>query len=298
MPLKAGEPRLEARGLDWVGRFTCMAGPCEVWLEGGARDPAARAIARAAAEAFRIEAKYSRFDSASELCRLQVCAEVPHAVDAETARLMDFAGSLWELSDGAFDITSGVLRHAWSFAPGARPPSPDTVQELLARMGWSRVTWANPTLHLPRGTELDLGGLGKEYAVDRCLALLAEWPGGVLVNLGGDLAARRRRDDRPWRVGMDGGRETQRYDLYQGAIATSGDTHRYVKADGVRYGHILDARTGWPPPQAPASVTVLGASCVEAGMLATLAVLQGAGAERFLDQVGAAGRVTRRGAGV
>ena len=68
--------------------------------------------------------------------------------------------------------------------------------------------------------------------------------------------------------------------------ATSGDTHRFVERDGVRYGHILDVRTGWPVRSAPRSVTVAAATCVEAGMLATLAMLKGAGAEQFLAEQG------------
>jgi thiamine biosynthesis lipoprotein len=82
-------------------------------------------------------------------------------------------------------------------------------------------------------------------------------------------------------------------ELSQGALATSGDTHRFLLCDGVRYSHIMDVRTGWPVPHAPSSVTVAAGSCIEAGMLATLAMLQGAGAEAFLDQQGTRYRCLR-----
>ena len=72
-------------------------------------------------------------------------------------------------------------------------------------------------------------------------------------------------------------------DLRHGALATSGDTHRFVLADGTRYSHILNPRSGWPVPDAPRSVTVAAATCTHAGMLTTLAVLAGKDAERFLD---------------
>jgi thiamine biosynthesis lipoprotein len=67
-------------------------------------------------------------------------------------------------------------------------------------------------------------------------------------------------------------------------LATSGDSHRFLKKDGVRYGHILDPRTGWPVPDAPRSVTVAASSCTEAGLLSTLAILKGKGASAFLEQ--------------
>ena len=75
-------------------------------------------------------------------------------------------------------------------------------------------------------------------------------------------------------------------ELTRGALATSGDAHRYILHEGVRYGHILDPRTGWPVRDAPRSVTVASASCVEAGTLSTIALLQGAGAEKFLQGLG------------
>ena len=70
--------------------------------------------------------------------------------------------------------------------------------------------------------------------------------------------------------------------LRAGALATSGDARRFLLKDGVRYGHILDPRTGWPVRGAPRSVSVAAPSCTEAGVLSTLAMLQGAGAEAWL----------------
>jgi thiamine biosynthesis lipoprotein len=74
--------------------------------------------------------------------------------------------------------------------------------------------------------------------------------------------------------------------LVRGGLATSGDARRFVLKDGVRYSHILDPTTGWPARGAPRSVTVAAGTCTDAGMLATLAMLQGEGAERFLAAQG------------
>ena len=71
-------------------------------------------------------------------------------------------------------------------------------------------------------------------------------------------------------------------DLTRGGMATSGDARRFVRWNGKRLGHILNPKTGWPVEDAPSSITVLAGSCLEAGTLATLAALHGAGARDFL----------------
>ena len=71
--------------------------------------------------------------------------------------------------------------------------------------------------------------------------------------------------------------------LQIGALATSGDARRFLLKDGVRYSHILDPVTGWPIKDAPRSITVAADTCIQAGMLSTLAMLQGEGAETFLS---------------
>ena len=75
-------------------------------------------------------------------------------------------------------------------------------------------------------------------------------------------------------------------ELEHGALATSGDSRRYLLKNGVRYGHILDPRTGWPVPGSPRSVTVAASTCTEAGLLSTLALLHGARAQQFLEEEG------------
>ena len=72
------------------------------------------------------------------------------------------------------------------------------------------------------------------------------------------------------------------FQLHKGAIATSGDAHRYLLKDGIRYSHVLNPKTGWPVTGAPHTISITAATCVEAGMLSTLAMLQGEQAEEFL----------------
>jgi thiamine biosynthesis lipoprotein len=205
---------------------------------------------------------------------------------------MDFARQCFEMSGGLFDITSGILRQAWTFDGSDRVPDAAAIAAVLPLVGFDKVQWDSPNLLLPRGMELDFGGVGKEYAVDRAYELLAaHCSDPFLVNFGGDLRANRPPPAGPWRIGIERPDwETSAamlLDLQHGALATSGDAHRFLLKDSIRYSHILDPRTGWPVAGAPRSVTVAASSCTEAGLLATLAMLQGGGAGAFLQEQGA-----------
>jgi thiamine biosynthesis lipoprotein len=266
-----------------------MAGPCEILVETDDIDEARLVTERAAACAWRIEDKYSRYRRGNIVDEINSAGGRTVTVDEETARLLDFAATLHQLSDGLFDVTSGVLRRAWTFDGGVRVPSRAEVDALLPLVGWDKVEWRSPHLRLLSGMQLDFGGIGKEYAVDQAAQAARNVCGRAsLVNFGGDLAVSRPRTyGRPWLVGIEdalnGSRPATVLELRSGALATSGDTHRFVLADGTRYSHILDPRNGWPVAGAPRSVTVAAATCTQAGMLTTLAVLEGARAERFLE---------------
>jgi thiamine biosynthesis lipoprotein len=271
--------------------FAAMASPCELLVETTDRALAARLGGIVADEARRIEAKFSRYRPDSVVSALNHGAGRPLVLDAESASLVAFAARCHALSGGAFDITSGVLRKAWRFDGSNRVPSAAEVSALRAQVGFERLRWEPPQLAVPEGMEIDFGGIGKEYAVDCALALAARaFRGALLVNFGGDLAASGPTTTGPWSVGVEqpGSEREARLvlDLSRGALATSGDSRRFIERDGVRYGHILDVHTGWPVTGAPRSVTVAAASCIEAGMLATLAMLKGAGAEAFLEEQG------------
>jgi thiamine biosynthesis lipoprotein len=285
-------------GDSYVGRFTAMAGPCEILVDTDDREDARAAARIAQAEAQRVERTFSRYRTDNIVHRINGAGGRPVVVDEETAQLIDYAAACHEMSDGMFDITSGVLRRVWRFDGGDRVPSEAAVREVLAQVGWGRVIWKDRTLTMPAGMEIDLGGVGKEYAVDRAASLVAAAIGApFLVNFGGDLCASGpRRGGRAWGVGLDDPERTgqgalYRIDLPRGGLATSGDARRFVLHQGRRLGHILNPKTGWPIEGAPRSVTVVAATCVEAGTLSTLAYLKGAGARAFLEEQGVQFRI-------
>jgi thiamine biosynthesis lipoprotein len=282
----------------FVGRFVAMASPCELLVDTDDRASAAALLQTAEREARRIEHKFSRYRPGNLVHRIHHSGGRAVRVDVETALLLDYAATCHEVSNGMFDITSGVLRRVWKFDGSDRVPTEAELQEVLRHVGWHRVKWADSTLTLPAGMEIDLGGIGKEYAVDHTAVLLAgQTRAAFLVNFGGDLfASGARRGGRPWGVGIDDPERTGTAVLYHvelahGGLATSGDARRIIRWKGKRLGHILNPRTGWPVEDAPRSVTVLDRTCLEAGSLSTLACLQGPRAREFLEQQGVEFRI-------
>jgi thiamine biosynthesis lipoprotein len=277
----------------WVGRFVAMASPCEVLIDHAPASLAQQVLNTVAAEAWRIERRFSRYRTDSAVHSINENAGTETVVDDESANLLDFAATLTRLSAGAFDITSGVLRKAWTFNGGDRVPEQAQIDALLESVGWHKVEWRRPVLKLRPGMQIDFGGIGKEYAVDAAANLAMQVAPGLscLVNFGGDVAVRNARQyDEPWRVGIESfmraGAAERVVKLSRGALATSGDSRRFVFRDGHRYSHILDARTGWPVRNAPHSITVAADTCTQAGTLTTLAMLQGANAEQMLRESG------------
>ncbi len=254
---------------------------------------AARACRAVEDEVRRIEAKYSRYRADSLVGRINAAAGgAAVAVDEETAALLDFAATCHRTSGGLFDITSGALRQAWKFETG-RLPTAEEIAAARARIGWDKLRWEAPLIGLPLpGMEIDLSGLGKEYAADRAAALLlAHGCSAALVNFGGDVCATGPRPDgTPWQVGIRHPRRPGELlatlPLHRGGLATSGDYERGMTVGGRRYGHLLNPLTGWPA-EGMACATVLADTCLVAGALASCAMLHGAGGLDFLAGCGA-----------
>jgi thiamine biosynthesis lipoprotein len=291
-PFKLAKTNLEKRLDIYVGSFQSMATPCEVLMDTDDGELAQSLLDMTAEEAWRVEQKFSRYITGNIIHQINTCQGRPVKVDEETARLLDYAEHCTQLSEGLFDITSGILRKAWKFDGSGHLASQETIEKLLPLVGWSKVTWNNPYFSLQPGMEIDLGGIAKEYAVDRVVQLITEnTDTGVLVNFGGDIAISGiRRRGKPWAVGIENNNKanqaTNLIHMTKGAITTSGDSKKFLIVQGKRYGHILDPRTGWPVEDAPRSVTVAGRNCSEAGFLSTCGILNGINADSFLKQTG------------
>lgn len=273
--------------------FNAMGSPCDIQLYAEQPNQARQVSDRVIADVQRLEARYSRYRPDSFLSEINRAAAAGGAieVDAETAGLLNYADTCYQQSDGLFDITSGILRQAWRFDAG-QLPDPRQITDLLAKIGWEKVVWEEPKLRFPTpGMEIDLGGVVKEYAVDRAagLCLQAGIRHGV-VNLGGDIKIiGPHPDGSPWRIGIRHPRRRdavlKTVDLVSGAMASSGDYERCIVVGNTRYGHVLNPKTGWPVAHL-AAVSVIGDFCVVAGSASTIAMLKEKQGAKWLRSLG------------
>ena len=263
-----------------------MASDCELIVKSTDKKQASLIAEIAYRETKRIEQKYSRYLKGNIIDKIHQYQTVE--LDAETIKMLEFAKTAYQLSDGLFDITSGVLRKLWTFDGKSIAPSRKQVKALLPLLGFDKINWQEKTIHLPAGMQIDFGGFGKEYAVDRAMELAlqaADIP--IMVNFGGDLRVNKRPNALEyWQIDIEKSNaqwSSAFFQLERGAIATSGNANRYIKHKGKKLTHILNPRTGWPVSNAPNSVSVGGDNCLQAGVLSTLATLHGKNALAFLE---------------
>jgi FAD:protein FMN transferase len=272
--------------------FRAMAAENELQVHADDAAAAKRAADAAIAEVQRIEAKYSRYRADSIVSRINASAgEAAVPIDAETQGLLAYADACFRQSEGLFDATSGVLRRAWRFDEN-RVPADEELAALLILVGWEKVELGPGDVRLPaHGMELDFGGFGKEYAVDRAVQVLAaEGVASGMVNLAGDIAILGPQPGgEPWQVGIRhprrGGALTATVPVSAGAVATSGDYERFIEVNGERHCHILDPRTG-RSARGLQSVSVHAGSCLVAGSATTIAMLKGAAGIEWLRDIG------------
>ena len=272
--------------------FSAMASPCEILIDSQNKKLAKRIFNIVETEAKRIESKFSRYNEDGVVCSINHSNGEKILLDDETCHLVAFANECFSLSEGLFDVSSGVLGKLWKFhQKDFELPTPLAIKKQLKHIGWDKVVWKKPEISIPEGMQVDFGGIGKEYAVDRCFLLAKQaCQESFLINFGGDMITNgRRKNDRGWIVGVEdaslkSNQPLKIIELSQGALATSGNTKRFIAKDSKTYGHILNPKTGYPVQGAPRSISVAADSCLEAGMLSTFSMLVGRDAQKFIEQ--------------
>jgi len=238
----------------------------------------------------------SGWNPESEISRLNAHASsAPFPVSRETVEALELARRASELSQGAFDATVLPLVEAWGFGPKGTKgsaPSEDELEALRSRVGYRLLVLdaARATVAKARpDVACDFSAIGDGWSADRIArAIVALGHPDVLVDVGGEVAARgRRADGGRWRVAVewpDGAREhTLVLELADAGVATSGDYRKvWTDAQGHRQSHIIDPRTGRPVTHDLASVTVVDADGAWADALATTLMVLGPDAGRAL----------------
>ncbi|EAR09042.1 FAD:protein FMN transferase [Reinekea blandensis] len=269
-------------------RFKAMGGPCEISLWQSDERSSLPLLQVMEAEVRRLERKFSRFREDSLVCRLNRGELNGIGLDEETQGLMSFANHCYELSDGLFDLTIGALHRVWSFS-GNQVPEEEAVQAALTKVGWPKLAWDGNAVNIRDSVAVDLGGLVKEFAVDRLVQILRDASVPGLVNLAGDIAASDVQPEQtPWTVAVCHPREPgaiAKVELKRGALATSGDYERYIETDTGRYCHLLRPDTGFPAQNGLCSVSVIAEQCIIAGSMSSIAMLKGESGLDWLQKV-------------
>lgn len=249
----------------------------------------------------RVEAALSNYRASSELSRINAnAAAAPVVTDPEVFEFLERAFAFSRMSGGAFDMTVGRLMKAWGLFKGAgRYPSQAELKSALGQTGWRRVRLdpaARSVRFLARGLELDPGGIGKGYALDRVASLLREQ--GVmaaLISSGSSsiyaVGAPPGKDG--WTVRVpdpaDRARSLSTVVLKDRSLSTSGNYEKFFRLGGRLYCHIMDPRTGHPV-RGMLQTTVVAASATDSDALSTaLFVLGPRRAARTLERARADG---------
>lgn len=287
-----------------------MATRFEIALWGDDESRLRAAGQEALAEIAAIERRISPYDPASDIYNVNAHAsECPVPIDCRVLALLQQSARLSAATDGAFDITVGPLLVTWGFTGGSgHMPSPDAVAEARRRVGWQQLE-LNSDTHSVRfaipGMRIDVGAIGKGYAIEQAAATLVESQiGGALIHGGTSTvqAVGGQPDGTPWLVAIRDPANPEQHacvlPLLDRALSVSAPHGKCFTHDGVTYGHVLDPRPGAPAPGADLSV-VCAPSATDTDALSTALLVLG---EEFLPTLlerfpGADGMVGRIAAG-
>lgn len=242
-----------------------------------------------------VDATYSRFRD-SELTRLNARPGERVRVSPLFATAIDLSLQAARATGGVVDPTVGralrLLGYDADFDVIARGRAPLTVR-VAPVPGWRAVDFdpGARVVRLPDGVELDLGSTGKALAADLAVsAALAATGGGILVSLGGDLASAGSPPPGGWRILVAEDSDVppdspgEVVSISAGALATSSTTVRRWSRGGVRLHHLIDPRSGLPAHGPWRTVSVAAATCVEANMASTAAIVLGSSALDWLRE--------------
>ena len=234
------------------------------------------------AELRRVNDQMSTYLESSELSRFNRSESTDWIeVSPETAMVVAKSLEIFELSEGAFEITIAPLVNAWSFGPGKRsnsPPDDATIASHLENVGSGGISVQSDPPAIRKSNpklSIDLSAIAKGHGVDRIVGVVNRLGvQNVFVEIGGEVRVTGDKADKSWTVGIQmpdvaGDVVAVAYPIAEKSIATSGDYRNFFEHEGVKYAHTIDPRTGRPIQHDLASVSVVADDCMTADGWAT-----------------------------
>lgn len=239
-------------------------------------------IERAFAEIKRIEGLLSRLKAGSDISRLnQALSQKPVEVTEETFKLIKLGIDYSQMTKGAFDITVGPLLSLWSLAEKRGVmPSDEEIEFEKSFVGAQNIMLdpiSNAVSFKKNGANIDLGGLGKGYGIDRAIGILSDYGiSEAIINAGGEIFVLGKSFStfgikNPWRINEI----IEEVKIKNQALSTSGNYERYYNIGGKHFGHIINSETGYPENKLK-SVSVVAKTAIEADIFSTAAFIMGA----------------------
>lgn len=228
-------------------------------------------LEKARQEITRLDDLLSTGKQASEVSKIN--ENSGGVLSEDTELLLEASMSLYQETNGNFDITIYPVMKLWGFADQTfQIPSKEALESTLQKVNGSLLDYdaSTHTLCMPEGMQIDFGGIAKGYTSQRISEIIKQ--NGIehaMIDLGGNIqVVGKKPDGSDWRIAVKDPENTQRYlgiiSTSDMAVITSGGYERYFEEEGIRYHHIIDPKTGYPAKEELLSVTIV----CENGMLA------------------------------
>ncbi|MBI5049190.1 MAG: FAD:protein FMN transferase [Deltaproteobacteria bacterium] len=266
---------------------TLMGTVVEITLVGEDEVRLNKAAGAAFDEIKRLENLMSHYKEDSDVAKINASAgKKPAAISHETLAVIETSLKVSQLSNGAFDVTMGILGKVWHFTTDDKgemaPPSKEDIKKLLPLIDFSRIIIdkKNSTVKLAKqGMKINLGGIAKGYIIGKAAEVLKKLDiKRGIIHAGGDMVVFQEAGSPPWLIGIQDPRQKDKIigtiKASNTAVATSGDYERFFIKDGRRYHHIMDPDTGFPADKSTA-VTIVADDPTMADALSTAVFIMG-----------------------
>lgn len=248
-------------------------------------------IAEADQLLFDIDARMSLFREQSEVDKINESGDFVE-VSEDTYAVIELAQSISAATDGAFDISMGILTQEWDITNNPHVPEDAIIKEELKQVGYEAIELKDGKVKTPAPMKIDLGGIAKGFAADEIAKLYREkGVTSATINLGGNIyAVGQKPDGSAFRIGIADPENSADYFAIvslpdRTALVTSGAYERNFTENGVFYHHILDPKTGYPSNSDIKSVSIFAESSARADALSTAVFVLGS--EKGMDVLNA-----------
>jgi len=229
----------------------------------------------------RLDKIFNIYDKESELSGLNRTYNKPFKASEELIELLQLSENIYNLTEGAFDVTYGSLYKFWKeLIKDGEPkkfPTPEAIAKIREAGGMEAIE-VDPKKGIviirKKGLTIDLSGIAKGYMVDKAISRLREKGiNSALINAGGDIYCLGMNNKSPWGVGLQDPETVPEILgvqlLTDEAIATSGGYEQFFTFKGEEYSHLIDPRSGYPVNNGTLSVSVIAKNCTTSDSLAT-----------------------------